>query len=45
MATVETVIRSPFIAWAIPSKSPGSEIPSVRMITCLSFATAVFRVS
>ena len=41
--TVETVIRSAAIAWAIPSKSPGAEMPSVRMITCLSLATAALQ--
>ena len=33
------MIRSAAIACAIPSKSPGDEMPSVRMITCLSLAT------
>ena len=42
---METVIRSAAIAWAIPSKSPGEEMPSVRMITCLSLATADCKVS
>ena len=44
-ATVLHVIFAWTMFWAIPSKSAGSEMPSVSRIACLSFAWVPCRAS